>query len=544
METSQLESAFMKADRAGDTAAASVLAAEIRRARSQTAPGAEPQYKGNADSGGVLGGIWQGVKDPFAGLNQIVARGANKIGLIQDAEVQNVDRMTKDEVGQYEADRKAAGRSGFDAARMTGNVVGAAPLMMVPGANTVTGAAALGAVSGALQPVTRGDFWSEKAEQAGIGALGGAAGGAIAKGASRLLSPQVSQNVRYLRDQGVDLTPGQIAGGMLKKAEDTATSIPVAGSMIDSAKRKSLESFNRAAINRGLGEIGVELPKGMVGREAIEFSGKKISDAYDQLLPQLTPQVDKPFINQVQMLASKASMELEESKATQFANILREKVGRQFGPGGQMTGEGFKLADSEIGRLARTFSGSSDGGQKQLGWALQDVQMAMRDMVARSNPALAPELSKINKAFATNLRVERAASSVGAQDGVFTPAQLTNAVKAFDSSGNKKAFARGDALLQDLADAGKSVLPSSVGDSGTAGRAGIMALLTGGAAYADPMTTGLAAGGIGAAYSKAGLKTIQSLLSAQRSPGTRTVAGILGRSGVPLSATGYPLLAD
>ena len=49
-----------------------------------------------------------------------------------------------------------------------------------------------------------------------------------------------------------------------------------------------------------------------------------------------------------------------------------------------------------------------------------------------------------------------------------------------DKSAGKGAFARGDALMQDFAEVGQRVLPSTVPDSGTTGRV-LMAGLAGGA---------------------------------------------------------------
>ena len=89
---------------------------------------------------------------------------------------------------------------------------------------------------------------------------------------------------------------------------------------------------------------------------------------------------------------------------------------------------------------------------------------------------------KIDKAYANFKRIQRAAAGVGTEDGVFTPAQLLSAAKAMDRTKDKRAFSEGTALLQDLAAAGKEVMPSKIPDSGTAGRmrtSGIGARATG-----------------------------------------------------------------
>jgi hypothetical protein len=118
--------------------------------------------------------------------------------------VAGVDKIVHDVNEQYDANRKAnAGGQdpGFDGQRLVGNI--ANPVNYVGGgaavgANTVRNlaiaGAKAGAVSGTLQPVTdtsKDDFWTQKAEQAGTGAIGGAiatpvAGKLIEKGATVL----------------------------------------------------------------------------------------------------------------------------------------------------------------------------------------------------------------------------------------------------------------------------------------------------------------------------------------------------------------------
>ena len=521
------------------------------------APAPAPAARqGNAANGGVLSGLGMGLMDPIhAGAQMLtnalptgVVQAGNRFnnwladnsGLVARIPEGGVDQMVLDREAQYQADRAAAGRTGLDAGRLAGGVAATLPAAMIPGAATIGGSAAIGAGMGALQPVTAGEFWVEKMKQAGLGAAVGGAGGAISQGISRILSPQTGAAQRMLMAEGVELTPGQVAGGMAKRIEDASTSIPIMGGQVAKQQQRAIESFNRAAINRGLGEIGEKLPDGMVGREAIEYAGKKIGDAYDPLLARMTLRADQQFIADSTALAQNAQAALAPERAQQLANILQTKLGRHMSGQGTMTGQKFKLADSELGRLARQFSSSADADQRMLGETIRDMQSVMRDALARSNPRLAPELRKIDKAFATNLRVERAAASVAATDGVFTPAQLQNAVKALDSSGRKRQFARGNALLQDLADAGKEVLPSAVGNSGTADRAGLMAM--GGALATGQWWAPMAAGVGAAAYTRPGIASMRALLT-QRPAVAGTIAELLERGApIPLTAGGYQLL--
>jgi hypothetical protein len=141
--------------------------------------------------GGVLGGMFMGLRDPIDAGAQLLARGVDAaVGGINSVtgldlprpDVAGVDKVVQTANAEYDASREMAGRDGIDVARVVGAV--ANPLnRMVPmaGARTAAGvagrAAAQGGISGALTPVTDGDFAGTKAAQIGAGlALGGAAG--------------------------------------------------------------------------------------------------------------------------------------------------------------------------------------------------------------------------------------------------------------------------------------------------------------------------------------------------------------------------------
>lgn len=111
--------------------------------------------------------------------------------------VQGVDRIVNEVNKGYESNRQAAGREGFDGQRLVGNLVQPANYLgggAGAGASTVrqlaVQGAKAGAVSGALQPVVgenQQDFWSTKATQAGVGAVGGAvANPMVSKGVEKV----------------------------------------------------------------------------------------------------------------------------------------------------------------------------------------------------------------------------------------------------------------------------------------------------------------------------------------------------------------------
>ncbi len=421
----------------------------------------------------------------------------------------------------------------------TGAIVGNVGAMLLPGmqGGGVVKAAALGGGIGALQP-TIGD--EERSTNAALGAAGGVAGNVAARTLGRVLSPRTSDAVKALDAEGVRLTPGQIAGGAFQRVEDAATSIPFAGDVIRAAKVRATGDLNRAAYNRVLAPLGEKVGKNFpVGREGVEEVSKRVSDAYQDLLPKLNVAQDATFTQRLGTLRRMART-LPPERATQFENILDEHLLSRFTPAGLMSGETMKQADSTLGRLSATYRSSADADQRQMGAALRQVQEELRGMVARNNPAEAPKLAAINKAYANLMRVESAAGTLGAKDGVFSAAQLSNRVRAGDKSLNKRQFAHGNALMQDLADAGKDVLGQKVPDSGTPFRLMNIAGVSG-APFLDPSVLGIA-GALGAAYTP----PVQAVLRAamlRRPEALRAAGAALPALGAPAGAT-LPWLAE
>lgn len=505
---------------------------------------------GNAASGGKLSGFLQGARDMIDAGAQAVprvlanvadrglfgTRGAileaqgikpesvSPVGDVLRGQAASVDTGIQQREQQYQADRTAAGRDGIDWARIGGNVATAAPLVaMAPtGGAQLAGRAlasgATGAVLGASQPVTDTEnFGSEKAKQAGVGFAGGALAAPVTSFLAGIVKPAVDKGVASLNKAGVTTTVGQTLGGAANRIEQALSSVPFLGDMIKQARYRSIEDFNRAAYSRALEPIGLSMDKSMpVGRAGIAAVESKLSDAYNTLLPKLTGSVDDQLGNELRSLVQGAQS-LGPDKARQFSAILQQQIGKRVTPQGNMSGETIKTIESELGRLARGYRSSADFDSRQLGDAVREAQAAIRRMVERQNPNLAPELAKINEGWANYVRLESAAALIGARDGVFSPAQLLSAVKASDRSVRKGAFSRGDALMQDLAETGKRVLGDTVPDSGTASRT-LAALGAGG--FIEPTTATLGAVGM-LPYTRAGQSMANAALTSRPAAASR-----------------------
>lgn len=137
MDIKQLERALVNADRAGDTNAARILAAEITKARKSALPPltADPT-DGMTGPDLALAGMGKAVADLGRGVGQLA-------GVVSRPDV---DESNKRDAALMKHNAAIGGN-------IAGNVALAVPAMFAPGANTLPGAAAIGGVMGAMQPV-------------------------------------------------------------------------------------------------------------------------------------------------------------------------------------------------------------------------------------------------------------------------------------------------------------------------------------------------------------------------------------------------------
>lgn len=455
-----------------------------------------------------------------------------------------VDESIKARETAYEASRAAAGSTGVDWARLAGNVVSPVNLgisRLIPAVAAGATRAALGNIGGgaamsALNPVAGDDFAGEKAAQAGIGAAAGAVSPFITRAASRVISPAgpVADKVRLLASEGVRMTPGQVAGGTLKRAEDAMVSRPFIGDTIAAGQRASIESFNKAEINRALKPLGEKLPANVrAGHEAINAASDKVSDFYDQLLSRAHGELDPTLQWELNTVRQMGQAGLAPDKAAELSRIIDNEIVNRFPQGGRAAGETVKEIESELGRIARDYGRSENYDTRKIGRAAMELQDSLRNMLERVNPQDAADLKKVNTAYAHLKRAQVAAARAGSKEGLFTPAGLRSAVRELDPSKAKSAYAKGRALDQDLAEAAESVLPSKVNDSGTPTRLFFSDpwKFMGGAAAAIPLSL---------VYSQPSMTAISKLAELGGTPQARLLSDLI-RQGSPFVTA--PLVA-
>lgn len=389
-----------------------------------------------------------------------------------------------------------------------GVVAQAIPAAMMTGGSAL-GSVLAGGAQGAMSPVGTKD---SVAQNALMGAGGAAVGAGVTNALSKTLAPAVSPGARNLIDSGVTLTPGQRLGGAFKRAEDAMTSLPGTGDAIRSAQRKTFEEFNAAVANSALKPIGAKLPAGTTGRDAIQFTETALGRAYDSALARIgTVKADGTFANELQSLRNMVRQSpMPAEVQAQFDKVIQNQITGKLQGQGAMTAQTFKDAESELGRLATKYGADASVDKQLMGDALQEAQAAMRRMLERSaGPDLAGDIKAANTGWAEFKRMQRASTMLGAKDGIFSPENYQNAVKALDRSKDKASFARGDALGQDLGSDAVRVMGSTVPDSGTAMRT-IMQ---------NPLQNALMAGitaPVAAAYSRPAQNLLQAVMSGKR----------------------------
>lgn len=363
----------------------------------------------------------------------------------------------------------------LDVGRLLGNVAGAAPLAAAAPESLparVAAGALTGGMAGTAQPSTSqgSDYWLEKAKEAAAGAVGGAVAAPLAGGVARVVNPETSQATQTLLDSGVKPTLGQLAGKAAARSEEALTSTPLIGDAIAAGRIGATKDFNRATINQALAPIGEKLgDKTEIGDKAIDEMATKIGANRDALVPQLTTKVDPQFAQDIQSLMSLAQ-NLSPEQTAQFKKVLVNEVLSKFSPAGTMDGQTFMDVQSAIGKMANDYMHSAVVSERYFGRALNEADDQLNQLLMRSNPQAAQALQANNDAYAMMKRIQAASISSVKSQGVFTPAQLLQAIKQQDTTLGHSAFARGSALMKAYASAGEEILGSKLPDSGTAMR--------------------------------------------------------------------------
>lgn len=327
-----------------------------------------------------------------------------------------------------------------------------------------------GATGAAITPATSENVMAEKALQAGTGAVLGPVADVMLSPLARLGTPSARPELQTLERAGVDvsrLTPGQQLGGVAKRAEESLKSVPIAGQLVRQAEQRGFEEFNRGLINKIVQDVNpsATLPKAVSARGAIEFAGKELSKAYTKALAPIKITPSPQLYAEIDDVVARYSAQLGEENAKLLSKLTKNKVTDLIPQNKTLVGGTAKRVDSDLGASERKFKKSTSAQEQTIGEALGEIKTIIRNEIASQDKT--GKVAQLNRVFADFVRLEDAVAKSRLSGGTFTPEQLVSSTRALDESRRKGAFARGQARMQQVGEAGREVLGTRVPDSGT-----------------------------------------------------------------------------
>lgn len=425
-------------------------------------------------------GLFVGAARPFVNVGNWVEGGIEKVAGEEAADAFHGIRPEYTTQEGLDGLTEAAATAGFRPGKV-GQFAGAA-VSSVPVGLLTRNPWLAGAADGALN--SNATDAKGLAADTAVGAIAGRAGEGAARMLGSAISPTVRPGLRRQLDAGVTPSPGQLLGGAFHKAEDATTGIFGIGELTGGSQRRARESFNRGGFQRPLSKVGVELPsEDMTTHRMVEFTQDALSDAYDELIPQLDVRLDQGFQGAFRNLDAMAR-NLNADGRGMWDSFIQNEFAPRFnnvpGPAnGRITGESYKELESILSKEVRDFRSSPSPHDRRYASALRELQTELREMAARANPDHAERLQNINAAWRELTVLEDATNRAKeGSGGVFTPDQLGQASRAADPSMRRRAAARNQDLFGEYAEDGADLLKQTVGDPGTAQR-GLMSALVG-----------------------------------------------------------------
>lgn len=350
------------------------------------------------------------------------------------------------------------------------------------------------------------------------GAGGGIAGRGVVGSTGSAVAP-TGGGLADLYAAGVRPTIGQrfantnAIGRGINRVEEAAQSVPLVGPVVTSARQQARDQFETGAFNQALGQIGGQLPQNIRhGTAAHAYMQRSFNNAYDRARSGMSFIPDQQFQAEGQAFFTRlGDGTLSREQAQRVTRIIDNVVAsRVVRSGGRLNGDQYKLAISDLGKRARKLS-STDPLMSE---ALDDFTSIVDDAARRnSSPDAVALLDAADRGYAMAVRIEQAAAARGGDTGRFSPTQFDRSVQKASGGVRSRAYLRGDALMGDYAEQGKTLV-DRLPNSGTADRAMVGAGLAGGAG------AGVAAGLVSAPFlAKLGLLLTPYL------PGARNVAG-------------------
>lgn len=316
--------------------------------------------------------------------------------------------------------------------------------------------------------------------------VGGAVAGALTPSAvSRAITPlpisaERQAMVQTLRNEGVDLTAGQVTGSnTLRNIENE-----LGGSAGANFIERQGEQFTGAAMRRTGETANRALP------ENVDDAFKRVGKEFDDLAVRNTLIPDQQMTRDLVDAAREyVTLVPDTMRSPAVTGVIQDIIANGQANGG-IRGEAYQAIRSRLDRQAR-----SSASDPQLSSALRSVREALDDAMERSievlNPRDAGSWREARNQYRNLMVVEKASTGAGenAAQGLISPSQLRNATVLQ----GRRQYARGQGDFAELARAGEAIM-KPLPNSGTAGRSAARNMMMG-----VPAVVGAGAGATGGA---------------------------------------------
>ncbi len=502
---------------------------EQPQAKSEPKPPAAPKTVGEKIVSSPVGGVIRGLMDiPEAGA-QLLTRGLEAIAPagsrmeeFMRGERQRVEEINRQNEALYRLAREGQFAPGeTDVGRLVGNIVGSiapgagAARALNVAASPVRAGAVSGGVSGVLQPVRgapdmgAGDFFTQKAEQAGVGTIAGGAGGYVADkvigallGRGRAAAPAAPGAPTTAQAQatatttptatvtGGQVTPGAVGPDVSAGLTEAQRSILARGkelgfrttpgqetgsrsllqmearlesSPFTSGPFNQIKSTNQSVLNRAVARaIGVD--KDELSNPVLAEAQRKISSVYNKVASPNAQKVDGMYVaNGIDLIDNAfEGLTTQPLKSNIFVKQLQG-----FAEKGEATGNQLSTLSSKIGRRAKNEM-TSASGDRELGNALFQIKEIVDDMLASGLSAEEQAAFQAARANYRNLMTVRTSPNVvNPSSGNVSGLNLASALTRKDPKGF--VFGSNTTPMYEAARFAQAFRPI-VGDSGTATR--------------------------------------------------------------------------
>lgn len=481
----------------------------------------QPKTVGEKIVSSPVGGFIRGLMDiPEAGA-QLVTRGLEAISpagsgmeKFMQSERQRVEEMNRQNellyrqarAGQFMPEETDVGRlAGNIAASLVPSTTAVKALNLA--ASPVKAGAVSGAIGGALQPVApeSSDFFTQKAEQIGAGALTGAAGGYVFDKAGNVIfgqrgSPSVTQpSAAQAQSQATAtatptaaVTGGQITPGVV--GADTSAALTEAqkailergksmgfkttpgqetgsrsllqmearmeSSPFTSGPFNEIKATNQAVLNRATAQaIGVDATE--LSNPVLAQAQRQISSVYNKVASPTTQKLDQMYVmNGIDLIDNAfEGLTTQPLKSNLFVKQLEELATK-----GEATGNQLATLSSKMGKRAKNEM-TTVNGDRELGQALFQIKEIIDDQLAAGlSPAEQAAFQAARANYRNLMTIRSNTGVVNPSSGNVSGLNLASALTRKDPQGF--VFGSNTTPMYEAARFAQAFRPI-VGDSGT-----------------------------------------------------------------------------